>query len=189
MPNGDVRYEQERVLGPIIEHLEALGVPYFITGSIAGRYHGMDRGTHDADVVFDDTVCADFPQQLARRLDSTLYVDVPENEVRQFNVVAADIDFKVDFWPVGSDPLNRSQFARRIRGRIFDRATWIASLEDLILSKLRWFGKSGSDTQRRDLERLFALHRDTLDRAYLEQWADELGLCSHLDRLLGESDR
>lgn len=182
-------YEQERVLGPVIEHLEALGVPYFITGSVAGRYHGMDRGTHDADVVFDDAVRADFPQQLARRLDPALYVDVPEDEVRQFNVIAADIDFKVDFWPVGSDSLNRSQLARRVRGRLFGRETWIASIEDLVLSKLRWFAKSGSDTQRRDLERLFALHRDTLDRAYLERWADELGLRAYLDRLLGGSLR
>lgn len=179
-------YEQERVLGPVIEHLEALGVPYFITGSVAGRYHGMDRSTHDADVVFDDAVRANFPQQLAERLDPALYVDVPEGEVRQFNVIAADIDFKVDFWPIGDDPLNRSQLTRRIRGRMFNRETWIASLEDLILSKLRWFAKSGSDTQRRDLERLLALHRDTLDRAYLERWADELDLRAHLDRLLGE---
>ena len=176
-------HEQERILGPIIDHLEALGVPYFITGSIAGRYHGVDRGTHDADIAFDATR-SDFPQQLADRIGDALYVDVPEGAMRQFNAIAAEVDFKVDFWPIGDDPFARSQLSRRIRGTIFGRKTWIASIEDLILSKLRWYAASNSELQWRDLTRLFALHRDTLDRAYLERWADDLGLRAHLERLL-----
>ena len=180
---SDVQREQERILGPVLDHLEVLDVPYFITGSIAGRYHGVDRSTHDADIVF-DARRTDFPQQLADRIGDALYVDVPEGELRQFNVIAAESDFKVDFWPIGNDPFAQSQLQRRQRGHIFNRDTWIASVEDLMLSKLRWYAQSDSETQRRDLERLLAFHRDSLDRAYLERWADDLGLREHLDRLL-----
>jgi len=182
---SDAQREQERILGPVLDHLKALGVPYFITGSIAGRYHGVDRSTHDADIVF-DARHADFPRKLADRIGDALYVDVPEGAIRQFNVIAADADFKVDFWPIGGDPFARSQLERRQRGRIFNRDTWIVSIEDLLLSKLRWYAQSGSEIQRRDLDRLLVLHRDTLDRAYFERWADDLGLREHLNRLLGE---
>ncbi len=175
--------EQEIVLGAILDHLKALGVSYFITGSIAGLHYGIDRATHDADITFDASHRG-FPRALADRIGTTMYVDVPENEIRQFNVIAAESDFKVDFWPIHDDPFARSQLARRVRGRIFGRTAWFASIEDLVLSKLRWYAQSGSEIQRRDLDRLLALHRDALDRAYLERWADALGLRAYLERLL-----
>jgi len=52
----------------------------------------------------------------------------------------------------------------------------VASLEDLILSKLWWFRLGGetSEIQQRDVRRLIALNRARLDSAYLDQWATEL---------------
>lgn len=178
--------EQEAILGPLIDHLEAMGVPYFITGSLAGVYHGVDRGTHDADIAFDASR-RDLPRLLADRFRATLHVDIPDGDLRQFNAIAAESDFKVDFWPIGGDPFSRSQLARRVRGHVFGRATWLASIEDLILAKLRWYARSDSDTQRRDIARLIALHRDDLDRVYLDRWASELGLTEHLHRLWNSS--
>lgn len=182
-----MEHEQERILGAILDHLEAMGVPYFITGSIAGLHYGIDRATHDADIAFDASH-REFPRALSDRIGTAMYVDVPENEIRQFNVIAAESDFKVDFWPIGDDPFARSQLARRVQGRIFGRTAWFANIEDLVLSKLRWYAKSDSELQWRDLTRMVALHRDTLDHAYLERWADDLGLREHLDRLLEQCD-
>lgn len=174
--------EQEEMLGKLVEVLEVSGVPYFFTESVAAAFHGAVRQSHDADIAFDATRNG-FPQQLADRIGNVLYVDVPEGAIRQFNAVAADIGFKVDFLPLDASPFGREQLRRRVRGDGFGGQTWFASIEDLILAKLDWHARSGSELQWRDLTLLTSIHRDALDRAYLERWANELGLRTHLDRL------
>lgn len=179
--------EQERAVGMIIEVLEELRVPYFVTGSVAAIFHGVVRLSHDADIAFAASH-GNLPKQLSERVPS-VYVDVPDEKKRQFNAIAATIGYKIDFWPLEDTPFDRSQFARRVRGTIAGRPAWFASLEDLILSKLDWYNRGKSELQWRDLTGLVAEHCDTLDRVYLERWADELGLRAHLDRLLRESQR
>lgn len=181
--------EQEAMLEKLVRTLEESGVPYFFTGSVAAAFHGAVRQSHDADIAFDAIRGRDLPNTLQDCGAPALYVDVPDREQRQFNVIAADIGFKVDFWPLSATPFNREQLRRRVRGSMFGGQTWFASIEDLILSKLDWHARSGSELQWRDVELLFNEHRDTIDRTYLERWADELGLRMHLDRLLGESGR
>ena len=38
-------------LEPFIVRLERLGIPYFVTGSMAGILYGEPRLTHDVDIV------------------------------------------------------------------------------------------------------------------------------------------
>jgi hypothetical protein len=177
--------EQEAMLEKLVRTLEASGVPYFFTGSVAAAFHGAVRQSHDADIAFDVIRGHALPSTLRDHGNPALYIDIPDREQRQFNVIAADIGFKVDFWPLGASPFDREQLRRRVRGNMFGGQTWFASIEDLILSKLDWHARSGSELQWRDVELLFNEHRNTLDRAYLERWAEELGLRQHLGRLLG----
>ena len=46
---------EEEALHAVAEALDALGVPYMVTGSVAASYHGRPRATHDTDVVIDPT--------------------------------------------------------------------------------------------------------------------------------------
>ena len=39
------------LISPFIEKLEAIGVPYMMTGSTAGIMYGEPRMTHDVDIV------------------------------------------------------------------------------------------------------------------------------------------
>jgi hypothetical protein len=55
--------------------------------------------------------------------------------------------------------------------------TWIVSREDLILSKLVWAIDSESELQRRDVRTLLD---ESMDRAYLERWASQLGVAAVL---------
>lgn len=177
--------EQEAVIRVTVDALESFDVPYFITGSVAMLFHGNIRLSHDADIAFDESH-VELPSRLQDHLGDSFYVSIPEGKLEQFNVIAGDIGYKVDFFPIGRSAFDRSQFARRVRGPLANRDAWFASLEDLMLSKLRWHAGSNSELQWRDLIGLISLHGDTLDRAYLERWADDLGLRTHLDRLLGE---
>jgi hypothetical protein len=55
--------------------------------------------------------------------------------------------------------------------------TWIVSREDLILAKLVWAIDSESELQRRDVRTLLD---ESMDRAYLERWASQLGVAAVL---------
>ena len=40
-------------LGPVVDALDALGVRYFVGGSVASSAHGVPRASTDADLVAD----------------------------------------------------------------------------------------------------------------------------------------
>ncbi len=46
---------------------------------------------------------------------------------------------------------------------------------------------SGSDRQRRDVVEMLVINVDTVDRQYLERWADDLGIGNALAELWGEA--
>ncbi len=43
--------EQLKLIKLVVDRIGKLGIPYFITGSIASSYYGIPRYTHDIDVV------------------------------------------------------------------------------------------------------------------------------------------
>lgn len=55
---------------------------------------------------------------------------------------------------------------------------WLATPEDLVVSKLDWFRLGGqcSERQWRDVIGLLQIHAPTLDLAYIERWIDQLDL-------------
>jgi hypothetical protein len=64
----------------------------------------------------------------------------------------------------------------------------VASPEDVILSKLRWFRQCGevSDQQWNDVLGVIAVQGDKLDLPYLREWAESLGLTKLLEQALSE---
>lgn len=68
---------------------------------------------------------------------------------------------------------DHSRHARRAGFTIEDFSTWIASKEELIVSKLWWAKDSRSEQQLRDVRNLAGTGCDT---AYTERWTTELGL-------------
>ncbi len=64
-------------------------------------------------------------------------------------------------------------FLRRHWIEIDNFSTWIATKEDLIISKLDWAKDSHSELQMRDVQNLLATG---FDQDYVQQWTKELGL-------------
>jgi len=52
----------------------------------------------------------------------------------------------------------------------------IASLEDVILSKLEWAKMGGSGRQLDDVRTLLRIAGDDVDRSYLDRWIAAFGL-------------
>ena len=80
---------------------------------------------------------------------------------------------KVDCIICKADPYRLAEFARRQRIQIEDFSTWIASKEDLIISKLLWAQDSRSEVQLGDVRNLAATG---FDEAYVARWTQSLGL-------------
>jgi hypothetical protein len=90
-----------------------------------------------------------------------------------FNLIHNESVIKVDCIVRKNTPYRRIEFERRKQIRIADFSTWIASKEDLIISKLSWAKDTGSEIQMRDVRNLAETGYDV---TYIESWAEELGL-------------
>ena len=67
--------------------------------------------------------------------------------------------------------------------------TWVATPEDVILSKLEWYrlGDEISDRQWFDVLTVLRIQQEQLDLAYLHRWAENLGVSDLLERALAEA--
>lgn len=184
-----------RALLPVIEALEVVGIDYAIGGSVASSFLGVARATQDADLAVDLRL-ADAERFIAA-LGATFYADLDRAEQairgrRSFNVIHLPTMYKVDLFITPDTPFARSSFARRVWLEVPEIARQVAvtSPEDIVLHKLLWFaaGNQVSDRQWYDLSGVLRIQRDQLDRAYLEQWAETLGVAGLLRRALTEAD-
>ncbi len=170
--------EELEVLETVTGRLEAAGIPYMVTGSIATNYYAIPRMTRDIDIV------AELSVGDADRLDALFAADfyVDRDAVRTaiaerstFNVIHTAFVVKVDFVVRKDSEYRREEFRRRRRVTIDDRAIFIVAPEDLIISKLDWARDTRSEVQLADVRNLLSTAPD-LDREYLARWVSRLGL-------------
>ncbi len=164
----------------IVSMIETAHVPYMITGSFSSTHHGAPRATHDIDIVIDPTVDT-FDLLLGQMNEADYYVDsdTARDALRrrsQFNVIDLATGWKVDLVIRKDRPFSVEELRRRMPATMLGVAVFVATAEDAILSKLEWAKLGDSERQLRDAANILAVHRDTLDTAYVERWADALGV-------------
>ena len=122
------RMTLQDLIREVVGQLEAAGIPYMVTGSVASSYHGEPRATRDLDVVIDPDPpsLVDLVQRLAR---GGKYVDLgaATEALRartQFNVIDPATGWKVDFVIRRDRPFSRAEFARRMRGDLLGSQAW-----------------------------------------------------------------
>lgn len=186
---------QTEVMLKVIEALEELDSPYLVGGSYASSAHGIPRATMDIDILA--AIPAKHATALAARLEPEFYAD--ELAIRQaittkrsFNVIHLDTMFKVDVFISKRDPFDVKQFERKkleIVSRDPERSAYLASPEDIILSKLRWYRQTNEKSERQwsDVLGVMSVQADKLDLDYLRRWANELGVADLLERAHAES--
>ena len=151
-------------------------IAYMLTGSFAMNYYAQPRMTRDLDVVVQLTV--QDAERIVRLFDAEYYVAIEAvrtaimNE-SSFNLIHLESVIKVDCIVRKKSAYRQLEFERRQQIEIQDFTIWIASKEDLIISKLHWARDSHSETQLRDVKNLLATEYDA---AYLERWSKDLGL-------------
>lgn len=184
--------EQFELLRFVVLALERQHLRYFVTGSTVTIFYGEPRFTNDIDVVVDlpaDAVaefCRQFPSD-----DFYVSADAALEAVRRhsmFNIIQPRSGLKVDVIIPAPTEFNSSRFsrARRVRaGEDWDAA--FASPEDAILKKMDFYREGASDKHLRDIASVLRTSGEQIDTAYIERWADTLGLTdvwrAILDRL------
>lgn len=179
---------------PVVDALEALGVPYHVVGSVASSFLGIARATQDADLVAD--LRPEHAPLLAQALAGTYYAD-PERIAhairarKSFNVIHLGTAYKVDVFVSKDTPFARENMARRVAHEVpgLKRSLYFSSPEDIVLHKLLWYAEGGgvSDRQWYDLQGVLRLQGRTLDRDYLQLWADRVKVADLLRRALREA--
>jgi len=174
---------------------DAAGVKYFLGGSVASALYGEPRSTRDIDFVAALLVPQVTPFIAA--LGHDFYADahaIAEAVAnrRSFNVIHLETMVKADIFVLKADAFARSQFARRAGRQLgLDNSAliYVASAEDTVLAKLQWYREGGgvSDRQWNDVLGVLKVQGPTLDRAYLDEWARELGLAELLGRALDDA--
>ncbi len=184
-------------IAPVVVELERLKVSYYVGGSVASSSHGLPRSTLDVDLVAD--LLPKHVTPLVEALQGEYYISraaVSDAIARRscFNVIHLATSFKVDIFPVKNRQYDRLALERAQR-RPLDkddpsRQFYLASAEDVVLSKLEWYrlGDEVSETQWRDVLGVLKVQQDALDRAYLDKWAVELGVADLLERAWNEAE-
>jgi hypothetical protein len=168
-------------LREIVARLEALGIGYMLVGSVAALAHGRTRSTQDFDVVIEVRAAA--LRALVRSLPEERFYAAEEAAMEaleretQFNVIDMVTGWKADLIPRKNRPFSETEFARRTRLEVLGVPMFVASLEDVIVSKLEW-AKAGGGSRRQleDVRELVRLGGEQLDSAYVARWVRELEL-------------
>ena len=186
---------QPELLKLVAGRLEAAGIEYMVSGSIASSLQGEPRSTHDIDIVIAVRIPA---TDAAARLKAAFpepdfYLDEAAARAAilaraMFNLVDTREADKVDFWLLTEDAFDRARFQRRYVESFEGVRLPVSRPEDTILMKLRWAAMmGGSEKQFVDALRVYEVQHGRLDEPYLDRWADTLGVVAALTRLRAEA--
>lgn len=170
--------EELEVLKAVTGRLDAAGIPYMVTGSIAVNFYAVPRMTRDIDIVVELSE-QDAPR-IVRLFQDDFYVD--DEMVRRaiaergmFNLIHTGFVIKVDLVVRKDTEYRRLEFSRRRTVSVEGHPFSMVSPEDLILSKLVWAKESRPEVQLSDVRNLLA-SGEKMDREYLSLWAERLSV-------------
>jgi hypothetical protein len=175
------------VLATLGAALDAAGIQWMVAGSVASSTWGEIRSTQDIDVVV--VASRTSLVNLCRALPADRWYADPDMAIdaarRQsmFNIIDLESGWKIDIILQKGRAFSREEFARRRRAEVDGTPVWMASPEDVILTKLEWAKATASERQIRDAAGIVAVQGSALDGAWLARWAKTLDVEDLLARV------
>src|SRR3990170_8973936 len=95
----------------------------------------------------------------------------------QFNIIHTATGFKADFYPAGTmDELNVWGFRFKRKIQYQGETLLLAPPEYVIVRKLEFFRKGGSEKHLRDIRSMLALSKEQIESDQLHEWIQRLEL-------------
>jgi hypothetical protein len=173
------------VVAKLAREFDTLGIAYIVGGSLASSVYGTPRATLDVDLIADISISQ--VDTVTRALSQEFHVDAAmiREAVQQrgsFNAVYLATMFKADIFLPRGDAWSREELKRgraeRLETSEGHASVRFASPEDVLLNKLSEI----SDRQWNDVIGILKIQGESLDRVYLDRWADALGVAELLAR-------
>jgi hypothetical protein len=171
------------VVTAMTKALDAASVPYMLVGSFSSNLHGIPRSTKDADLV------VELGDRSIGVLAPLLGPDFLIDPQTSFETVTATMRYRirhrasaflVELFLVSSDPHDQARFARRTQVERDGVTYWVASAEDVVITKLRW--ARAKDIE--DVRDVLSVLGHELDYDYVRHWCSQHGTLARLDELL-----
>lgn len=183
-------------LAPVSKALEALGVGYYVGGSVASSAHGLPRASLDVDLLAE--LRPEHVAPFCRRLGDEYYLDADRirdavARQRSFNLIHLATMLKVDVFVSTGRPFDREAISRTRAEVVGEgeqaQAFALASPEDTVLVKLEWYRKGGgvSERQWNDVLGILRVLGARLDGTYLDRWASSLAVTDLLEKARSEA--
>jgi hypothetical protein len=178
----------EQATAAVVEALNSLGLSYMVVGSFSTNHYGIPRSTRDADFVLE--LGSSSIIELARQLGSEFKVD-PQMSfetftgTRKYDVQVPEITFKIELFMLSSDPHDQERFQRRVPVKFLGKPAWLPTVEDVIITKLRWALLGNRSKDRDDVRDVIAVHsvEGRIDWDYVHAWCDRHGTRALLDEV------
>ena len=134
--------------------LDAADIPNMLVGSLASNFHGIPRSTRDADFVVELHV--DSLQRLEAQLPPDLTIERQSafeavTGTPRYVVALAGSPFVCELFVLSDDLHDRQRFARRHSAQVLSHQASVASVEDMIITKLRWARGAHRNKDRDDI--------------------------------------
>jgi hypothetical protein len=174
------------VFRQITELFDKTSIPYMLTGSWASNYHGAPRSTADIDFVIAASA-AQVRAFLNLLPASEYYFDLPTaieaaQKRSMFNIISDATGWKIDLIFHKAGAFDEEKLRRRTKVELDGAPVFVATAEDVLVSKLEWAKMGESSRQIEDAAGILKVRGESLDRAYIEKWVRELALTPQWDR-------
>lgn len=175
----------------VIDVLERLKIPYMLVGSLSAMVYGITRSTKDADFVveLEGTSIRTITSELGTefRLDPQIKFESATGTTR-FVVEVPSARFSIEFFRLSSDPHDIERFRRKVEvgSEEIGRTVVVPTVEDVILTKLRWSLATARSKDAEDIANVIAVQGDdALDWDYIHHWCAQHGTRERLDEIRG----
>jgi hypothetical protein len=91
--------------------------------------------------------------------------------------------FKIELFHLGDDEHDQERFRRRRRVTYLGREVWLPTVEDVVVTKLRWADRAGRTKDRNDVRDVIAVRGKSIDWDYVDSWADRHSTRALLDEI------